>query len=185
MIEYPELIKSKYIFVFENKKSTKPKKIDYGRKLWKYKTHYRKTWDHHNFRFGKTKKKKITAVSGWSVDEHIELVNTFFPGYILDYKVYKGSIWIDYKIIKGVPASEIFPKTPEFIKKIYRFCVDHYKKTAPFFHGDCTLENIMVDGDDLYLIGWDRCDLYSKEEVYTDLYEDLIRKNIRKRLIYK
>ena len=37
MIEYPELIKSKYIFVFENKKSTKPKKIDYGRKLWKYK----------------------------------------------------------------------------------------------------------------------------------------------------
>ena len=62
MIEYPELIKSKYIFVFENKISKKPKKIDYGRKLWKYKTHYRKTWDHHNFRFGKTKKKKILSI---------------------------------------------------------------------------------------------------------------------------
>ena len=185
MIEYPELIKSKYIFVFENKKTTKPKKINYGRKLWKYKTHYRKTWDHHNFRFGKTKKRKITAESGWSVDEHIELVNTFFPGYILDYKVYKGSIWIDYKIIKGVPASEIFPKTPEFIKKIYRFCVDHYKKTAPYAHGDWILENIMIDGDNFKLIDWDHLDIYTEQEAFKRIYNDIFIENMKKRVIYK
>ena len=121
MIEYPELRKTKYIFVFENKKSTKPKKIDYGRKLWKYKTHYRKTWDHHNFRFGKTKKRKITAESGWSVHEHIELVNTFFPGYILDYKVYKGSIWIDYKIIKVCLQARYFQKLQNLSKRYTDF----------------------------------------------------------------
>ena len=113
-----------------------------------------------------------------SVDEHVKLVNKFFPGYILDYKVYKGCIWIDYKIIKGIPATEVFPKTAEFIKKVYRFCVDSYKKTAPFFHGDCGLDNILVDGDDFYLIDWDSCDRYSEEEVYEDLYEDLIKENI-------
>ena len=182
MIEYPELVKSKYIYVYNKLNPKKPIRINHGRKMYKYKTHYRKTKDHQDYRFGKGMYGKE---GGMSVDEHVNMVNKLFPGYILDYKVYSNSIWIDYKIIKGVPASEVFPKTPEFIKKIYRFCVDHYKKTAPFFHGDCTLENIMVDGDDLYLIDWDRCDLYSKEEVYTDLYEDLIRKNIRKRLIYK
>ena len=182
MIEYPELVKSKYIYVYNKLNPKKPLRINHGRKIYKYKTHYRKTIDHQDYRFGKGMYGKG---GGMSVDEHVNMVNKLFPGYILDYKVYSNSIWIDYNIIKGVPASEVFPKTPEFIKKIYRFCVDHYKKTAPFFHGDCTLENIMVDGDDLYLIDWDRCDLYSKEEVYTDLYEDLIRKNIRKRLIYK
>ena len=33
-------------------------------------------------------------------------------------------MWIDYKIIKGIPASEVYPKTPEFIKKVYRFCYE-------------------------------------------------------------
>ena len=182
MIEYPELVKSKYIYVYNKLNPKKPLRINHGRKIYKYKTHYRKTIDHQDYRFGKGMYGKG---GGMSVDEHVNMVNKLFPGYILDYKVYSNSIWIDYNIIKGVPASEIFPKTPEFIKKVYRFCVDHYKKTAPFFHGDCTLENIMVDGDDLYLIDWDRCDLYSEEEVYADLYQDLIRTNIIKRLIYK
>ena len=182
MIEYPELVKSKYIYVYNKLNPKKPLRINHGRKIYKYKTHYRKTIDHQDYKFGKGMYGKG---GGMSVDEHVNMVNKLFPGYILDYKVYSNSIWIDYNIIKGVPASEIFPKTPEFIKKVYRFCVDHYKKTAPFFHGDCTLENIMVDGDDLYLIDWDRCDLYSEEEVYADLYQDLIRTNIIKRLIYK
>ena len=182
MIEYPELVKSKYIYVYNKLNPKKPLRINHGRKIYKYKTHYRKTIDHQDYKFGKGMYGKG---GGMSVDEHVNMVNKLFPGYILDYKVYSNSIWIDYNIIKGVPASDIFPKTPEFIKKVYRFCVDHYKKTAPFFHGDCTLENIMVDGDDLYLIDWDRCDLYSEEEVYADLYQDLIRTNIIKRLIYK
>ena len=182
MIEYPELVKSKYIYVYNKLNPKKPLRINHGRKIYKYKTHYRKTIDHQDYKFGKGMYGKG---GGMSVDEHVNMVNKLFPGYILDYKVYSNSIWIDYNIIKGVPASEVFPKTPEFIKKVYRFCVDHYKKTAPFFHGDCTLENIMVDGDDLYLIDWDRCDLYSEEEVYADLYQDLIRTNIIKRLIYK
>ena len=72
-----------------------------------------------------------------------------------------------------MPASEVFPKTPEFMKKVYGFCIDHYKKTAPFFHGDCTLENIMVDGDDLYLIDLIQvCTLYYM--IYRKLYLPLI-----------
>ena len=115
----------------------------------------------------------------------MEIVNKLFPGYILDYKVYSNSIWIDYNIIKGVPASEVFPKTPEFMKKVYRFCIDHYQKTAPYAHGDWILENIMVDGDNFKLIDWDHLDIYSEQEAYQRIYNDVFIENMKKRIIYK
>ena len=122
---------------------------------------------------------------GMSVDEHVNMVNKLFPGYILDYKVYSNSIWIDSNIIKGVPASEVFPKTPEFIKKIYRFCVDHYKKTAPYAHGDWILENIMIDGDNFKLIYCDHIDIYTEQEAFKRIYNDIFIENMKKRVIYK
>ena len=113
------------------------------------------------------------------------MVNKLFPGYILDYKVYSNSIWIDYNIISGVPASEVFPKTPEFINKVYKFCIDHYKKTAPYAHGDWILENIIVDGDDLKLIDWDHLDIYTEQEVFGRIYNDIFTESIKKRTLYK
>jgi hypothetical protein len=182
MIEYPELIKSKYIYVYNKVNPKKPIRINHGRKIYKYKTHYRKTIDHQDYRFGKGMYGKG---GGMSIDEHVEMVNKLFPGYILDYKVYSNSIWIDYKIIRGVPASEVFPKTPEFISKVYKFCVDHYKMTAPYAHGDWILENIMVDGDDFKLIDWDHLDIYSEQEAYGRIYNDIFIENIKKQTLYK
>ena len=53
MIEYPELIKSKYIYVYNKLNPKKPIRINHGRKIYEYKTHYRKTIDHQDYRFGK------------------------------------------------------------------------------------------------------------------------------------
>ena len=183
MIEYPDLIKTKYIYVY-NKILRKRKRIDCGRKVYKYKTHYRKTIDHHNYRFGKDNT-GTKENSGMSIDEHIEIVNKLFPGYILGYKVFRGCIWIDYKIIKGIPASEVFPKTPEFINKIYKFCMNHYKKTAPYGHGDWALDNIMVDGDNFQFIDWDKCDIYTEQVVFQYIYLEIFVENIKKRSLYK
>ena len=84
-----------------------------------------------------------------------------------------------------MPASEVFPKTPEFMKRVYGFCIDHYKKTAPYAHGDWILVNFMVDGDNFKLIDWDHLDIYSEQEVYQRIYNDVFIENMKKRIIYK
>ena len=50
--------------------------------------------------------------------EHLELLDQFVPGYVLDYGYTTESIYVDYKMIPGTLASK-FPHTEDFIKKIY------------------------------------------------------------------
>ena len=52
MIEYPNLIKSHQICLYKRVQKKRIKIFD-GRKIFKYKTHYRKIIDHQNYRFGK------------------------------------------------------------------------------------------------------------------------------------
>ena len=176
MIEYPDLVKSHWICMYDIVGKKRYKIFD-GKKMFKYKTHYRKIIDHQNYRFGKGVR---GFGGGMTVHEHVKLVNKFFPGYILDYKVFDNYMWIDYKIIKGIPASEVYPKTPEFIKKVYRFCLNNMRETAPYYHYDTLLENIIVDGDNFTLIDWDVLDIYDEQ----DAFKKIFIKTIKNPLLY-
>ena len=140
-------------------KLIKIKKISRSRerRVYKYKTHYRKHWNFASNKFA----------TRLPIKEHVEMVNKLVPGYILGYKVLKKCMWIDYNIVPGIPASDmtVFPRTPEFITKVYNFCIDNIRETAPYAHYDWSLDNIIIDGDNLQLIDWDLCAIYTDQEI--------------------
>ena len=63
--------------------------------------------------------------------------------------------------------------------------MNHYKETAPYGHGDWALDNIMVDGDNFQFIDWDKCDIYTEQEVFQYIYREIFVENIKKRSLYK
>jgi RIO-like serine/threonine protein kinase len=105
--------------------------------------------------------------SDW-IKNHVSKLDQLLPGYVLGY----GNNWIDFRIIKGTPASE-FSHTPEFIKQIRDFCLKQIKETAPLFHGDWTLSNIIIDGSKMTMVDWDNLDSYPIDQVYEKLTSDL------------
>jgi RIO-like serine/threonine protein kinase len=114
---------------------------------------YKKVWD--------------STSPDW-ISEHVELLKKHVPGYVLDF----GTNWIDYTIIPGVPASTL-SHSPEFINRVYQFCLDSIVETSPYVHGDWTLSNILVDGDTLRLCDWDNLGIYPMDEVKSKLISDL------------
>jgi RIO-like serine/threonine protein kinase len=114
---------------------------------------YKKVWDN--------------TTPAW-ISEHVELLKKHVPGYVLDF----GTNWIDYTIIPGVPASTL-SHSPEFINRVYQFCLDSIVETSPYVHGDWTLSNILVDGDTLRLCDWDNLGVYPVDEVKAKLISDL------------
>ena len=104
--------------------------------------------------------------------EHLELLDQFVPGYVLDYGYTTESIYVDYKKIPGTLASK-FPHTEDFIKKIYNFCLDNINKTSPYAHGDWVLSNMLIDGDNITLIDWDNLGVYDAKDVLEKLNTDL------------
>ena len=122
------------------------------RKVFKSPTFYRKVWEQQPFEW----------------EEHLYLLDKFMPGFVLDY----GNLYIDYKIIPGVPANT-FPHTEEFIDKIYNFCIDNINATSPYAHGDWVLSNILIDGDAMHIIDWDNVGIYSPTEILEKLHSDL------------
>jgi RIO-like serine/threonine protein kinase len=102
------------------------------------------------------------------ISYHVQLLNKVVPGYVINF----GDNWIEYKIIPGVPAST-FTHTPEFIKKIYTFCLDNIQETYPYAHGDWALSNILINGDNIKLCDWDNLEVYPADEVKTKLFADL------------
>lgn len=105
--------------------------------------------------------------SSW-IEEHVRLLNTVVPGYVLAF----GNNWIEFRVIPGKPASTM-PHSPEFAQRIYKFCKDSIQKTFPYVHGDWSLSNIIVNGDDLTLCDWDNLGIYPAEEVEQKLVKDL------------
>jgi len=104
-----------------------------------------------------------------NIEAHVLVLKCLMPGYILDY----GKDYIDYKIVKGTPASEI-PHTDEFARKIYNYCLRQIKETAPWAHGDWVLSNIIVDGDTMTMVDWDNVGCYSQFEIKAKLEKDLV-----------
>jgi|TARA_B100001013_G_scaffold338765_1_gene260038 RIO-like serine/threonine protein kinase len=107
-----------------------------------------------------------------AVDEHIEILEKFMPGYVLDHGYTTESIYIDYKILPGTPASK-FPHTKEFAEKIYNFCIENINKTSPYAHGDWVLSNILIDGDNMQIIDWDNLAVHEIKDVLEKLKSDL------------
>jgi RIO-like serine/threonine protein kinase len=103
------------------------------------------------------------------ISDHVQLLKEQVPNYVLDF----GNNWIDYKIIEGTPASK-FPQTPEFIERIYDFCLDNVTEILPYVHGDWTLSNMIIDGDKITMCDWDNLGIYPMDEVYDKLHRDLL-----------
>ena len=102
------------------------------------------------------------------IGEHVQLLKEIVPGYVKSY----GGNWISFNIVPGIPASE-FEHTPEFVDRIYNFCLENIKQTAPYVHGDWALSNMIIDGDNIRMVDWDNLGIYPEDEVYAKLHEDM------------
>lgn len=129
------------------------KNSEKGRTVFFNGTHYVKCWD--------------DPPRHW-IYNHVKLLREKIPGYVVDY----GGNWISYTVIPGIPANT-FPHTPEFIERIYNFCLDNIKETAPYAHGDWVLSNILIDGNIIRMCDWDNFGIYPQEEITKKLHSDL------------
>ena len=84
-------------------------------------------------------------------DRHIAILNEVMEGWVIDYGVTKDTTWIDYHIVPGTPANT-FAHTPQFVQRKYDFCIDSIQQTSPYVHYDWVLSNILIDGDNMYLV---------------------------------
>ena len=101
---------------------------------------------------------------------HVKMLEYVMPGFVLNH----GYDFIEYKIIEGTTANK-FEHTDEFIRKIYKFCLDNIKSTKPWVHGDWVLSNIVIQPDgNMIMIDWDNLGLYREEEYMDKLHSDLI-----------
>jgi RIO-like serine/threonine protein kinase len=132
--------------------------IQKKRQTWKSENFYRKVW--------------LICDPIW-LDFHVDLLNKVIPGYVVNHDFNDTSMWIDYKIIKGIPASN-FDHTDAFIRKIYNFCLDNIQQTFPYAHGDWVLSNIMIDDDQIAMCDWDNLNIYPIDEVIRKLHRDMI-----------
>ena len=117
---------------------------------------YRKVWHYKNMKW---------------FNKHISLLETYNPGYVHSYGAGENNMWITCKALPGKPASE-FKHTVQFVIKVYKFCLEHIKKTKPYAHGDWVLSNIIVDGDTMRMCDWDSFGYMPKEEILKKLQED-------------
>lgn len=106
------------------------------------------------------------------LEKHVKILHNVVPGYVENYGINELGVWIDTCPLPGINAS-IIPHTDEFILKIYNFCLQNIKDTAPYVHGDWVLTNMLVDGEDIYLCDWDNVGIYPIEEVMKKIVADL------------
>ena len=126
------------------------KNIEKKREVYKLDDRYRKVW---------------YDVDMDRLDEHVSILEDIIPGYVLDYGKTENSMYIDYHIVPGTPANT-FAHTPQFIRRIHDFCHETLEQTLPYAHYDWVLSNIMIDGENTYLVDWDNVGIYSPEEIY-------------------
>jgi len=101
---------------------------------------------------------------------HVKLLDRIVPDRVLTY----GKDYIEYKIVEGTTAN-LREHTDEFIKQIYKFCLENIQSTKPWVHGDWTLSNIVIQPDgQLVMIDWDNLGMYREEDYMNKLQNDLI-----------
>lgn len=102
------------------------------------------------------------------IKNHVDLLKVHVPDYVVDH----GDNWISYKIVPGIMAST-FSHTPEFINRIHNFCINQIEFMKPWCHGDWSLSNILIDGENIHMVDWDNLGQYPEEEVRAKLKKDL------------
>lgn len=131
--------------------------IQKRRQTWRFENFYRKVWNIYD--------------PAWLFG-HVEMLNKAVPGYVLNQGIDDRSMWIDYKIIEGRPAST-FEHTDQFVQRIYDFCLQNIRDTLPYVHGDWVLSNIIINGDQISMCDWDNINIYPIDEVMKKLHKDL------------
>lgn len=127
------------------------------RQVWKLDDGYKKVWLFNDIDWLKI---------------HVSLINDVFPGHIREYGSTENSMWIITNTIPGIPANQ-FPHTEDFIKKIYKFCLNNTKQYKPYAHGDWALSNIIVDGENIQMCDWDNFNIWSPTDVVIKMDKDL------------
>ena len=132
------------------------------RTVHNYKTHYRKHWNYTDPEWFYT---------------HLEIVNKFRPGFVINSRLTKKAMWIDYKVIPGQKASHPdFVRDEQFISRIYDFVISNIKETYPYCHGDWALGNIIIDDNNLELVDWDNCCVQTDDTIII-LFDEAMAKN--------
>ena len=128
-----------------------------SRRVYKGLNFYRKEWlfeDHNYFK------------------KHLEIMEEILPGYILNSGCGDGRMFLDLRIIPGIPANT-FEHTDAFIEKIYNFCLKNIEETKPYAHCDWVLSNIIIDGDKIEMVDWDNVGVYQPSDVFEKLHSNL------------
>jgi RIO-like serine/threonine protein kinase len=103
------------------------------------------------------------------VKDHVDLLNKVVPGHVLDF----GDNWIDYAVIPGTLVSQL-PHTMELMQQVYNFCLENIEQTYPYAHGDWALSNMLIENNAIRMCDWDNLGIYTQEEVYAKLHQDLL-----------
>lgn len=109
------------------------------------------------------------------------------PGYITNHGWTDDMMYLEVKELPGIPAnSKQFKHTPEFVERIVNFCKTNIEQTKPYAHMDWVLSNILIDGDNMYMIDWDNVGMFSRRQIVNKLNRDLksaFGRKLRKRII--
>tara|TARA_X000001036_G_scaffold204190_1_gene191880 strand:+ start:155 stop:733 length:579 start_codon:yes stop_codon:yes gene_type:complete len=131
------------------------------RTVHNYKTHYRKHWNYTD--------------PEWFYP-HIEMLNKLRPGFVINARLTKKGMWIDYKVIPGQKASDPdFVRDEQFISRIYDFVISNIKETYPYAHCDWALGNIIIDDTNIELIDWDCCRIQKHEHIIRIFDESMVK----------
>ena len=84
----------------------------------------------------------------FALEEHISILDKVIPGYVLELKTFKQL-------------------------SLFTFCNETLDQTLPYAHYDWVLSNILLDGDNTYLVDWDNVGIYSPQEIQTKMESDL------------
>lgn len=103
------------------------------------------------------------------VQEHVKIMNTIMPGYILNYGENMYGTFLECKLIEGIPCNTL----DRPIEEVYKFCIDSIVKTYPYMHMDWAPSNILFDGTDYHLVDWDNVGIYEPSTALAELDIDM------------
>jgi hypothetical protein len=101
--------------------------------------------------------------------EHKQILDKLMPGYVNS--IGEGFIDLNPKI--GTPCNKLEP-TEYNIKRIYQYCIKQIQSSLPYIHGDWAPSNIIETNTGFVMIDWDNVGIYSLNEAYDKLNEDMI-----------
>lgn len=106
------------------------------------------------------------------LDNHVALLNKVVPDYILEHDADEKSMWMIARGISGVPVSTL-PHNDTLIREVYEYCLTNIFSTAPYFHGDWVLSNIIYNNGTMQMCDWDNLNIYPLDQVIKKLHKDL------------